>query len=66
MRTQRPALFAQLLRLRVVCVGAIALLAIIGVALALPSTGHIPPGAAASADPDAIGGARAGAGRRPA
>ena len=56
MRTQRPALFAQLLRLRVVCVGAIALLAIIGAALALPSAGHVPPGAAAAADPDAIGG----------
>ncbi|HEX7310306.1 MAG TPA: hypothetical protein VF232_03930 [Gaiellaceae bacterium] len=56
MRTERLALFTQLLRLRVVSVGAIALLAIIGGALALPSAGHVPPGTAAVADPDAASG----------
>ena len=55
MRTDRPAL-KQLLRLRVVSVGAIAVLAVIGGALALPSAGHIPPGAAAVSDPDAASG----------
>jgi len=55
MRTDRPAL-KQLLRLRVVSVGAIAVLAVIGGALALPSAGHVPPGAAAVSDPDAASG----------
>ncbi len=56
MRTDRPALLKQLLRLRVVSVGAIAVLAVIGGGLALPSAGHIPYGAAAVSDPDAASG----------
>ena len=56
MRTERPAPFTQLLRLRVVSVGAIALLAIFGGARALPSGGHVPPGAVAVSDPDAASG----------